>query len=225
MAPLDLTGKRFNKLLVLARKENDKRGRSRWLCRCDCGQEKEIDAGHIVKGDTKSCGCWRSKRPKIKNLLGRRFGRLVVLGRSAVKGGQCTWVCQCDCGNQKTLVAGRLSNGTVRSCGCFQKEEASKRGKITFEGAKNPNWKGGITPKHLVIRGSAEYKTWRTAVFARDSYTCQECGAKRNFHAHHIKPFSTFPELRFDISNGQTLCVPCHEKTASYPSSLKTEAA
>ena len=53
---------------------------------------------------------------------------------------------------------------------------------------------------------------WRKAVFQRDNYTCVWCN-KSNiyFHADHIKPFAYFPELRFEGSNGQTLCANCHK--------------
>ena len=81
----------------------------------------------------------------------------------------------------------------------------------------HPNWKGGISPLNKVIRRSMEYKFWREAVFARDNWTCQNCG-KRGYelHPHHIKSFAMFPELRFTIDNGQTLCVNCHRKTDTW---------
>jgi hypothetical protein len=79
-------------------------------------------------------------------------------------------------------------------------------------------WRGGITPERLAIRSSLEYKLWRTAVFERDNYTCVWCGNNKsgNLNAHHIKPFSRFPELRFAIDNGITLCRDCHKSTDSY---------
>ena len=85
-------------------------------------------------------------------------------------------------------------------------------------GEKHHNWKGGITPENLKIRASLEYQLWRTAVFTRDDFTCQECGDDKggNLHAHHIKPFAYFPELRLVIDNGVTLCRECHKKTDSY---------
>jgi predicted restriction endonuclease len=61
-------------------------------------------------------------------------------------------------------------------------------------------------------RRSEEYKAWRKAVFERDNYTCQICeshGCKLN--AHHIKSYAYHPQLRTDIENGVTLCVPCHK--------------
>lgn len=91
-----------------------------------------------------------------------------------------------------------------------------------FSGDKHPNWKGGITPENKRIRHSLEYKLWRTAVFERDSYACIWCGAKNGdgvavyLEADHIKAFAYFPELRFAIDNGRTLCKPCHKTTQNY---------
>ena len=63
-----------------------------------------------------------------------------------------------------------------------------------------------------------KYKEWREKVFNRDNYTCQDCKKRGSIelNAHHIKPWSIFKELRFDIRNGITLCVRCHQKTDTY---------
>jgi 5-methylcytosine-specific restriction endonuclease McrA len=58
---------------------------------------------------------------------------------------------------------------------------------------------------------------WRKAVFSRDDFTCQICGIKGGYlEADHIKPFSTHHDLRFELSNGRTLCRPCHMKTDTW---------
>lgn len=70
------------------------------------------------------------------------------------------------------------------------------------------------------LRYSTQMDDWRKGVFERDNYTCQECGDRNNkgrggtvyLEAHHLKQFATHPELRFEISNGVTLCKPCHKK-------------
>ena len=73
------------------------------------------------------------------------------------------------------------------------------------------NWKGGISDENNIIRTSSRMKQWRKLVFERDKYTCQDCGQKGgNLNAHHIKPFSVFTSLRFELSNGLTMCMGCH---------------
>ena len=87
-------------------------------------------------------------------------------------------------------------------------------------------WKGGITKERTKIWKSNKYKQWRKAVFERDNYICQKCG-KNNccMQAHHIKPFVNFVHLRFEVSNGITLCKSCHYKIGhryKRPNSFKT---
>lgn len=91
-------------------------------------------------------------------------------------------------------------------------------------GNQNPNWKGGITPINKRIRLSANFRHWREEVFKRDNFTCQKCYKKGgDLHPHHIKSFSLYPMLRFEISNGLTLCASCHRQTDSWGSKLPTE--
>jgi 5-methylcytosine-specific restriction endonuclease McrA len=61
-----------------------------------------------------------------------------------------------------------------------------------------------------------EYKEWRKAVFKRDNWTCVACKIRGGIlHADHIKMWSTHPHLRYEISNGQTLCKKCHRAKTS----------
>lgn len=63
----------------------------------------------------------------LKNLVGQRFGRLLVLERvGSSKYKEAIWKCRCDCGNEINVVAGELKKGSTRSCGCLKKEVASK---------------------------------------------------------------------------------------------------
>lgn len=88
------------------------------------------------------------------------------------------------------------------------------------QGANNQNWKGGVTAANAKIRAafqkSPEYKAWKKAVLERDGGACVKCDAIVNVQAHHIRSFIDYPELRLDVANGETLCVPCHRKTDSF---------
>lgn len=90
------------------------------------------------------------------------------------------------------------------------------RSKLRSSMAIKNRIKNGFT-KHQIdrcIRYSKQSDDWRGLIFKRDNYTCQECGERGAYlEAHHIKPFAYFPELRFDLQNGITLCYKCHKKT------------
>jgi 5-methylcytosine-specific restriction endonuclease McrA len=88
--------------------------------------------------------------------------------------------------------------------------------KKSHKGEKHPSW---IKDRSKVKnkRCLAELSWWRKAIFERDNYTCQFCKKRGGqLNADHIKPYSMYPELRADLSNGRTLCVDCHKKTDTY---------
>jgi hypothetical protein len=58
----ELTGQRFTRLLVIERAGSNKHGFSLWKCICDCGNQRIVAAGELLRGDTKSCGCLRKER-------------------------------------------------------------------------------------------------------------------------------------------------------------------
>jgi hypothetical protein len=81
-----------------------------------------------------------------------------------------------------------------------------------FTGSDNPNWKGGVMLVNEREIHSQQLTKWRRGVFSRDRHRCRICGVRGGTYlqAHHIKRWSDYPELRFEIDNGVTLCRDCH---------------
>jgi len=99
---------------------------------------------------------------------------------------------------------------------------APKAASVAYKGDKHPRWNGGART-NTEQRQTAEVRAWRKKVFARDGYTCQECGQKGGrLNADHILPFALFPELRTEVRNGRTLCEKCHKETDTYTNTRMT---
>lgn len=121
---VDLTGKQFGDVVVLERIPNTLP--TKWRCRCICGREFVTRGTALTSGHTKSCGC-RKKQLRIKDMVGRKFGRLTVVRRGPdeqTKNGTryIRWICQCDCGRVSLVRGTSLRNGHVKSCGCARAE-------------------------------------------------------------------------------------------------------
>lgn len=182
----DLTGMRFGKLLVLRQSDSGCRdGEMYWLCRCDCGNEKDIRGTHLTAGDTLSCGCY------MIELVIERFTN--------------------QKGINHPLFGKHLSDE--------HKRKLSEIGKMRedLKGENHPMWKGGINrikTDNEISRNSRKYllSLWSNEVKVRDNWTCQICHDRNSkLNSHHIKSFKYFPNDRFDIDNGITLCVECHK--------------
>lgn len=133
---IDLTGQKFGRLTVL--KDVGRKNRQvLWLCKCDCGNEIKIEAGRLKSGNTKSCGCYNKEKlsERMVDLTGKKFGRLTVIRLDHINK-DTFFECLCDCGNKKIIRGYSLTMGDTTSCGCYQKEMASKSNYMNLSGKR-----------------------------------------------------------------------------------------
>ena len=169
------------------------------------------------------CGCKTLIEPRDKRNRPKRFvwghANKDILAKNAIKPGNIPWNKGIKTGHTpwnkgKSHLPGELN-------GMYGKKH-TEEARAKMRGENNGNWRNGASRANDLIRKSKEYLEWKAAVFIRDNRACIWCGSTQNIEADHIKPFSVFPELRFDIDNGRTLCKPCHRKTDTYGNTKKT---
>lgn len=120
MKPKIGIGYRVGKLTVKEATEERRGGYTVWRCACGCGGELFLDTRYLKRGTVTHCGCETSVVPEIRNLMGRRFGRLVAVEPTQKRvRGRVVWKCLCDCGNETEADSGQLLAGYKKSCGCL----------------------------------------------------------------------------------------------------------
>lgn len=120
---IDLIGLRFGKLTVLERVSEIGAQKVKYRCICDCGNETVTDRGGLCNGTTKSCGCYQKERASETHsldLVGKKFGKLMVIKRVGSKDHKSFWECLCDCGKTCCVLGESLVRGNTESCGCLQ---------------------------------------------------------------------------------------------------------
>lgn len=163
---------------------------------------------------------------KLPSLEGKIFGYLTAIKQiTSIRDGRARWLCNCVCGNTHEVRRAELTRGKTKSCGCkWGKGGRFTRGALPWNKGKNtpehvrkkqsesskgiPAWNKGIGSG----RNSEVCKNWRRKVLDRDKYRCIKCNSKKNLHCDHIVSWKESVELRFKVSNGQTLCRSCHLK-------------
>lgn len=132
----DLVGQKFGKLTVIKLETIGKYGKE-YLCECECGNKKIVLGTQLTRKQTTSCGCIRGKQninkkhdKFSKSKIGEKHNLLTIIGIEEYKGnsGNYLMTCQCDCGNITKQIYADIKKGKVKSCGCYQKEQASKTG-------------------------------------------------------------------------------------------------
>lgn len=129
---VDILGERFGYLVVIGRSDHKgKNGRAFWRCRCDCGKEIIASGSVLRKGLKTNCGCKDNKvrnekgqfvkGQNVKDLTGKRFGKLTVLKFDKIKNRAAYWIVRCDCGTIKSVKGESLK--VIKSCGCIKKEQ------------------------------------------------------------------------------------------------------
>ena len=139
---IDLSGQKFGKLTAVNMVGKNKWGSAVWLCKCDCGGTKEVEAYNLKIGSVKSCGCLHKLDTLPKDLSGKTFNYffvlkpMVKLGKNGRKSNG--FLCRCKCGNEIFVRRHSLISGKVKSCGCFRSDNlmaedlvGQKFGKLT----------------------------------------------------------------------------------------------
>ena len=207
---VDLTGQRFGKLVVVSLSDVRKGNRRVWRCQCSCGNYTDVITKSLTSGNTKSCGCGLSNP---LNITGQRFGKLTAIRATEKRINRTVvWECLCDCGTRIEVITNSLTTGNTKSCGCFKLEVLEKQ-----VGENNPNYNPNLTDeerlKNRYRMSDGSFRVWANLIKDRDNYTCQICGKSPsgNLNAHHLNGWNAFPEQRFDLDNGVTLCNDCHK--------------
>lgn len=125
---VDISGQKFGELTAIEPTDKRVDGKIVWRCVCSCGKDVFATARDLRSGNTKSCGCSR-----VKNLVGQRFGRLVVLSRAPKSyRGSVVWHCRCDCGKETDVPSISLRSGNTKSCGCLNHERRPTPSDVAF---------------------------------------------------------------------------------------------
>lgn len=133
---IDLTGKKFGYLTVIARDGINKDKRATWKCICECGNEIAVNGRYLRNGTVKSCGCKTKQMMRDshrKDLTGNRFGNLIAIETVGMKNHLYLWKCKCDCGKICYVTSNNLIRGNNKSCGCIKSRGENKIERIFTE--------------------------------------------------------------------------------------------
>lgn len=167
---------------------------------------------------------------KVRSAYSKELGCMVGSVKQKYCSRRCSLLYKNKYNNPAQSTMGRMKIAKfakTRGTAHLRTPEALKKLSATLRGKGHWNWQGGKTSESKLRRNDRYFKEWRKKVFERDDYTCQNCGARNGLgktvklNAHHIKPWSLYPDERFELSNGQTLCLSCHKETDSYMGRIK----
>lgn len=222
----DMRGQRFGTLLVIERLPGDGR-HAYWRCRCDCGRETRTRADVLRAGRAQSCGCGprqysdetkqRLSAQFKRDLINRRFGRLLVIATAPRRGQVNRWVCACDCGAACTVDGRHLASGAQVSCGCFGRTAALTHGLSHTAGYKAAS-KAKRRARRLCAGGTYT-ETQVRALYRLQGGKCKYCQIEltyKQIHRDHRMPLALGGSN--DIANIQILCAACNlSKGAQHP--------
>lgn len=213
----------------------------------EVSQDKYIRPTGVIKKGVRAYLVERKCRMCHKAFLAPRFQ--IKMGNGVF----CSRSCSCSFTHTKNKKMGK-PKGWRASLETRIKQSLSKKGKpnkspTKFKVGHIPwNWKGGTNSFIKTVRLLNKYKSWRTEVFRRDNYTCQDCRVRGGeLDPHHIIPLHklvgsflkeneplSLPinrevllgkvldyKLFWRVDNGRTLCRKCHRKTAGYGKSSR----
>ncbi len=169
--------------------------------RCSCGNISMIRFADFVSGKRcrKCSGCEKYNFEYVKQYF--RNNRCELLEKEYINNSY-KMKYRCECGKISRIRFADFKKGNrCKACG-FDK----------IRGCKHYLYNPNITEEERSCgRYSAKYTKWRTGVYKRDNYVCQNCFQRGlRLNAHHIESWDINKKLRFAKNNGITFCKSCH---------------
>lgn len=198
----DLSGKVFGSLTVICEVGLNKHSSFLWKCLCECGNEVVYSSNMLSVGDAKSCGC-----VKQVDLIGKRFGKLIVISKKGIENNQVVWLCKCDCGNETTAITNTLNNEGKISCGCARiNMEVVRSEKRRMRSRINSH----IRRCRVFNSNGSHTSAQIQELLVKQKHKCANCKSniKECYEIDHIIPISKLGDN--DIYNIQLLCRPCN---------------
>lgn len=204
--PGSTPGTRYGRYIVLAVAAIGRK--SRVLCRCDCGTEKEVRLDGLKAGVVRSCGCLSAESSKAEkpttqslftDILHHKFGRLLATSIHREVGRASRIVCVCDCGGQIVTIPSRLRNGSTTSCGCFHKERLVEEGKKTRD-------HGHAVDGELATGHTSIYRAWLKVRALCLAVQRKGAGLVNGEYDPRWKVFDEFLADFHEIGFGETVC-------------------
>jgi hypothetical protein len=198
-------GTRFGKLTAISiesKEEYPSGAVYRWLCRCDCGNERAFLWGSLSSGERTSCGC-----DNVEDIEGKKFGTLTAIAWNQDYYGLINWACKCDCGNEVDVQQHKLVRGVVRSCGCDPNEiPLDEKCKLVYIVEAHNRIKIGVS--HSFWKRLATLQTWcpvrlRVVRLFKGAWLDEEAALHQALNRFAVKGewFDTTPEM-MDIISG-----------------------
>jgi len=197
--------KRVDRLIIIKREPNDKWGASRWLCKCDCGNEVVVSSSDLHRGHTRSCGCYRKETAKKnrcdaekgENNPAKRLEVRIKISESLMgennpmfgrTGENSPWFNRKHTEETRKIMSENHADFSGENNPFYNRNHTEETRRIIsenhidFNGGNNPNWQGGISFEPYSPEFNEKLKN---KIRERDNYTCQLCG-EYGRDVHHI---------------------------------------
>ena len=197
----DLSGQRTGRLTITSEYIKNDKGEKKYLCRCDCGNEKYILERTLRYGGATSCGCLRREnayKAVSHDLTGKVFGELTVLHKAdhQRKNGGVWWTCRCSCGNLYDVPGSLLVTGRRTDCGRRNHEknyatsniEGQKFNQLTvLYPTKERDNKGSVIWHCRCDCGNEIDVSYNVLVYSN----VQSCGCRKKEHDEKLSTYLT----------------------------------
>lgn len=216
----DLTGQRFGRLIVIERGSNDSSNKTRWKCKCDCGNETLVRSSNLLNGTTTSCGCVRKEIARNKAIEQWKDEEYSNKMKDVMKDiSNKLWEDE-DYKNMRSNSTSEQNK--LRWENEEYRKHMSETNKKVWEDEEyrklhtkenHYNYNHNLTDKDREDRRMQEgYTEWSRQVKENANFTCDCCGTHGcKLYSHHLNSYNLYENLRLDLNNGVCLCEQCHK--------------